>query len=138
MKTPEIPHVVVPFPPEITPEEVISRRSRKKLKSRPPNRFFIYRIAYLKQLKDLAHIDKISMTKVSPYISKSWYAEPIEIREEYRRLADQVGELLKAARRESFVLVCENPEPMPTPSVEPEPSLSEQEIHYLFNLYFGI
>ena len=84
------------------------------------------------------------MIKLSPLISKSWCAERIEVKEEYRKIADKVGELLNIARKESFVLITENPGPRcsapPAPSVEPEPlfrPLTEQEIHYLFNYYFG-
>jgi hypothetical protein len=133
----EIPKdFAVPYPPDITPEEVISRRSPEKLKSRPPNRFFIYRLAYIKQLKKFINIKKFSMTKISPHISKSWSAERTEVKQAYKKLADKVEDQLENIRKKNFILISENPgsrcstpttttpPPPPTPPLpsSPQPS----------------
>ena len=128
--------ITVPFPPEITAEDVIRRRSPKKLVSRAPNKFIIYRLAYLKQLRKKKNIKKVQMTKTSSFISKAWNAERPEVKQEYKELANKVEVLLKQVREKHFVIVPEIPRrrgsaqptipppssPLPSPSSLPPPS----------------
>src|ERR1043166_4983737 len=121
--------ITVPFPPEITAEDVIRRRSPKKLASRAPNKYIIYRLAYLKQLRS-KNVDKIQMTKTSYFISKAWAAERSEVKHKYKELANEVEVLLKQVRERNFVTIMETPRsrssaqptiPMIPPSSSPLP-----------------
>lgn len=109
----EIPFISVPFPPELTVEEILRRRPDEKLGSRAPNRFFIYRLAYIKELRKRVD-DTVSMTKISPHISSSWSKESTTVKEAYKKLSDQVEERLKEIRQnEILVLISENFPPQP-------------------------
>ncbi|GBC05827.1 hypothetical protein RclHR1_06450005 [Rhizophagus clarus] len=101
----EIPLINVPYPIELTVEEVLSRRSEEKLKSRGPNRYFIYRLAYLKELRKRIGESIISMTKLSPNISMSWSNEPPEVKEAYKGLAEQVENRLKELRQSNDLII---------------------------------
>jgi hypothetical protein len=117
------PKIKVPFPPQITPDEVVSKRSLEKLSSRPPNKFFIYRLAYLKEFKKEYNLEKISMTKLSQYISRSWKAEGTEVKLEYKRLANIVEDKLQFVRKINFVMISENPIPRGESSAQPQTPL---------------
>ncbi|POG77948.1 hypothetical protein GLOIN_2v1542938, partial [Rhizophagus irregularis DAOM 181602=DAOM 197198] len=96
----EIPLINVPYPPELSVEEILSRRSDERLRSRAPNQYFIYRMAYIKQLRKIIG-DNISMIRISPYISSSWSKEPPEVKEAYKRLSGQAENRLKEIRKSS-------------------------------------
>ncbi|CAG8445529.1 6185_t:CDS:2 [Rhizophagus irregularis] len=97
-KKSEIPSISVPFPPELTVEEILRRRPDAKLGSRAPNRFFIYRLAYIKELRKRVD-DTVSMTKISPHIGLSWAKESTSVKEAYKKLSDKVEERLKEIRQ---------------------------------------
>lgn len=60
-KKSEIPFFKVPYPPELTVEEILSRRKDER---RAPNQFLIYRLAYLKALRSIRpRIGKIGLKK---------------------------------------------------------------------------
>ncbi|RGB34996.1 hypothetical protein C1646_785990 [Rhizophagus diaphanus] len=120
-KKSEIPSIKVPFPPELTVEEILRRRPDEKLGSRAPNRFFIYRQAYIKELRKQVD-DTVSMTKISPHIGLSWAKESTAVKEAYKELSDKVEERLKEIRQnETLVLISENFPP------QPQHSLSQQQ-----------
>ncbi|CAG8510405.1 4886_t:CDS:2 [Rhizophagus irregularis] len=115
----EIPLINVPYPPELTVEEILSRRSEEKLGSKAPNRFFIYRVAYIKELRKRIS-NNISMTRISPYISLSWSKEPSEVKEAYKRLSELAENRLKEMRQRDTtpIFIHENfspPSPPPNP-----------------------
>ncbi|GES75964.1 kinase-like domain-containing protein [Rhizophagus clarus] len=113
----EIPLITVPFPPELTVEEILSRRSNMKLKSRGPNQFFIYRLSYLKELYKRVGENMPNMIKISPDISRSWAREPSEVKEFYKDLAKQVENQLKVMRSNELIIIPENfnyPQQTPT------------------------
>ena len=99
----------VPYPPQISPNEILDERSSDKLASKQPNKFFIYRKAFIKELKKRISIDNVSVTTLSPHISSSWAKEPRVVKEEYKKLSDEVGKLLKSKRKENFTLIFESP-----------------------------
>jgi len=104
----EIPLFKVPFPPELTVEEILSNRSEDRLKSRAPNRYFIYRIAFLKELRKRTN-DNVSMTKISSHISSMWFNESTAVRDAYKNLSEQVeNRLTEIRRKEKLVLVNES------------------------------
>ncbi|RGB35654.1 hypothetical protein C1646_699090 [Rhizophagus diaphanus] len=115
----EIPLINVPYPPELSVEEILSRRSDERLRSKAPNQYFIYRMAYIKQLRKIIG-ENISMTRISPYISFSWSKEPLEVKETYKRLSDQAENQLKEIRKtNTLVIIHESlsspPPPPPSP-----------------------
>ncbi|CAB4384006.1 hypothetical protein RhiirA5_482262 [Rhizophagus irregularis] len=114
----EIPLINVPYPPELSVEEILSRRSDERLRSRAPNQYFIYRMAYIKQLRKIIG-DNISMIRISPYISSSWSKEPPEVKEAYKRLSGQAENRLKEIRKSSSLVIIHeslsSPPPPPSP-----------------------
>ncbi|GBC05204.1 hypothetical protein RclHR1_00610016 [Rhizophagus clarus] len=103
----------VPYPPELTVDEILSRRSTGKLGSKAPNQFFLYRLAYIKELRKIG--ENISMTKISPYISMSWSKEPSEVKKAYKKLSGLVENRLKEIRRnDTLVIIHELFLPSPT------------------------
>ncbi|CAB4432600.1 unnamed protein product [Rhizophagus irregularis] len=105
----EVPSFKVPFPPEVTVEEILATRSEDKLKSRAPNRYLIYRIAFLKELRKRTD-DNVPMTKISGYISSLWHNESAAVRDAYKELSDKVEDRLKEIRqREKLVIITEFP-----------------------------
>ncbi|GBB84554.1 hypothetical protein RclHR1_11110003 [Rhizophagus clarus] len=111
MNSNEIPHIEVPFPPELTVEEILGRRPDEKLGSRAPNSFFLYRLAFIKELKKRTGGNN-SMTKISPYVSLSWSKEPPEIKDAYKKLSSLVeSQLIKMRQKKqynSLVFIHEN------------------------------
>ncbi|CAG8684649.1 uncharacterized protein OCT59_012542 [Rhizophagus irregularis] len=104
----EIPLFKVPFPPELTVEEILSNRSEDRLKSRAPNSYFIYRLAFLKELRKRTN-DNVPMTKISSYISSMWFNETTAVRDAYKNLSEQVeNRLTEIRRKEKLVLVNES------------------------------
>jgi len=124
-KGPRITHInipenfSVPFPPQVTPDEILSRRSEENLDKKHPNQFFIYRLAYIKELKKYLNIDNVSVTVISPHIASSWRKESINVKYTYRRLSEQVRDQLEDIRRRNFGLMVEDPQPGDTtPPIE--------------------
>jgi hypothetical protein len=134
MNTNEIPLINVPYPPELTVEEILSRRTDKKLRSRAPNQYFIYRLAYIKELKKTLN-GNIPMIKISPYISLSWSREPPEVKEAYKRLSDRVENRLNEIRRnDTLIIIHENlSSPPPPPTVIDEPTYFYSYFEYYYN-----
>jgi hypothetical protein len=108
MSANEIPLFNVPYPPELTVEEILSRRTDEKMVSRAPNQFFIYRLAYIKELRKRIG-GNISMTRISPSISLSWSKEPPEVKEAYKKLSGLVDNRLKEIRQnDTLIIIHEN------------------------------
>ncbi|CAG8510424.1 4887_t:CDS:2 [Rhizophagus irregularis] len=125
MNANEIPLINVPYPPELTVEEILSRRSEEKLRLRAPNQFFIYRLAYIKELRKIIG-ENISMTKISPQISSSWAREPPEIKQAYKNLSDLAENRLKEIRQNnSLVIIYDNNSSQPPP-----PPSTNNDIEY--------
>ncbi|CAG8471939.1 1221_t:CDS:2 [Diversispora eburnea] len=91
--------IKVPFPPPVKPQDFINNGGRKfkTISNRSLNAFFIYRRAYLDQLR--VHGIKAKMTDVSPFISSSWKNEPSFVRDAYKEIACQVEILLKDIKK---------------------------------------
>jgi hypothetical protein len=106
----KIPFFEVPYPPELTVEEILIGRPEAKLKSRAPNRYLIYRIAVLKELRKRTN-ENVPMTKISAQISQMWFNEPAKVKDAYKKLSDQVEDRLREIRqKEKLVIVPEFPE----------------------------
>src|SRR5436305_6583324 len=89
------PNLTLPIPPHIIPEDVISSKTRK-LPSKPPNAFFIYRKVYTKEL--IAQNLRFKMTDVSPWVSISWKLEPEEVKSKYKEIAEEVRKIYKQTK----------------------------------------
>ncbi|EXX68044.1 uncharacterized protein OCT59_001630 [Rhizophagus irregularis] len=103
-----LPLFKVPFPPELTVEEILSSRSDDRLKSKAPNRYLIYRLAFLKELRKRTD-ENVSMTKISSYISSMWFNETTSVRDAYEDLSKQVeNRLTEIRQKEKLVLINES------------------------------
>ncbi|CAG8436541.1 7153_t:CDS:2 [Funneliformis mosseae] len=93
--------IKVPFPPQINPKDILEKRRQNRVSSKSPNAFFIYRIAYLDQLR--LHKHRIKMTDMSGYVSAAWKKEPSHVKAEYKELARKVGRLVIDARQQALI-----------------------------------
>uniref|UniRef100_U9T0U0 MATA-HMG n=1 Tax=Rhizophagus irregularis (strain DAOM 181602 / DAOM 197198 / MUCL 43194) TaxID=747089 RepID=U9T0U0_RHIID len=91
----QIPFFRLPFPPELTVEEILRSGTKDKFRSNPPNRYFIYRLAFLKELRKRTADDIAPMSKISAHVSSMWFNESTPVRDVYKELSDQVESRLK-------------------------------------------
>ncbi|CAB4381685.1 unnamed protein product [Rhizophagus irregularis] len=104
----EIPLFKVPFPPELSVGEILGSRSEDKLKSRAPNGYLIYRLAFLKELRKRTD-DILSMTKISSHISSMWFNEKTAVRDAYKKLSEDVeNRLTEIRQKEKLIIVDES------------------------------
>jgi hypothetical protein len=138
----KIPLINVPYPPELTIEEIVGRRSVDRLGSKGPNQFFIYRLAYLKELRKKFG-DNVSMTKISPSISLSWSKEPPKVKMAYKSLSYQVeNRLVEMRRKDTPIFIHEyvsSPQPSPTKNdLVDDSALYDIYFNYFYNYYYDI
>ncbi|CAI2175323.1 2828_t:CDS:1 [Funneliformis geosporum] len=76
-----------PFPPQITPKELIVQKKNGDMPSRSPNAFMIYRKLFVDELHNKGLY--LPMTTASSMASTSWKNEPEFIKQEYRRIASE-------------------------------------------------
>jgi hypothetical protein len=91
--------IELPFPPSITATDIVNRRKPSKVKSKSPNAFLIYRKQFLDVLSNSKH--NLRMTDVSKLVSRYWKSEPEQVKEEYRKIAQQVDVELNEKRKVS-------------------------------------
>ncbi|CAG8728670.1 hypothetical protein RhiirA5_419299 [Rhizophagus irregularis] len=137
MNTNEIPLINVPYPPELTVEDILSRRSEEKLRLRAPNQFFIYRLAYIRELKKIIG-ESISMTRISPQISSSWSREPPEVKQAYKNLSGLTENRLKEMRKnDTPIFIHENFSSPPPPPSQPDENIIIYDVpFYPYSDYF--
>ncbi|CAG8585153.1 12916_t:CDS:1 [Funneliformis mosseae] len=93
-KIQDYPTITLPFPPTITPEELSTCPNKNKVvKSKAPNCFFVYRQAYVRELKNFGR--NYSMTEVSGIIASSWRREPKHVKLAYKNLAQDANKMHK-------------------------------------------
>ncbi|CAG8471898.1 1219_t:CDS:2 [Diversispora eburnea] len=92
--------IEVPYPPQITPQEIINQRGPERLSARSPNAFFIYRKAYLNQLK--VQKCKYKMIDVSPLAGASWKIASQHVKNAYKEIAREVYRILKDMRQQDL------------------------------------
>ncbi|CAG8541880.1 14615_t:CDS:1 [Acaulospora morrowiae] len=107
-----------PFPPLIDPSEIAKKRiskqkDPKRINSRGPNCFMIYRLycTLTNKISRSRKRERIHMTMLSTMIAEFWNSEPQEVKDHYRVLAALTEiELCKLRRcHEIYVLPCEKP-----------------------------
>ncbi|CAB4488152.1 unnamed protein product [Rhizophagus irregularis] len=95
--------IKIPFPPQITAEEVLDR-SKDKERRKAPNNFIIYRMALAKELKS-QNISNINLINISALAALKWNNEPDEVKQAYKDISDKIRDdikISKAHRRESM------------------------------------
>ncbi|CAG8664837.1 19027_t:CDS:1 [Dentiscutata erythropus] len=113
------PNMDLPFPPQIVPEDLMNCKTRK-LPSKPPNAFFIYRKVYTKEL--IKRNLRFKMTDVSPWVSISWKREPEDVKNKYKEIAKEVRKLYKKSK-----LVPDQSENNAQSSMLPSPPLTDTQ-----------
>lgn len=90
---PSVPLIKVPFPPNVNPEELITkpRKAKAKLPTKPPNAFMIYRMQYVKELHARDH--RLPMRSVSSAVANSWREEPEHVVEHYEVIAKEASRI---------------------------------------------
>lgn len=87
----QTPLIRPPFPPAINPHDLIVSSSspdtanHKKIRSRAPNAFIIYRKIFIETARSQGYY--LPMTVISSMASQSWEQENDMVKSEYRRLA---------------------------------------------------
>src|ERR1700722_9059378 len=119
-----IEEITVPFPPQIRPEDILEKRRQNRKSAKSPNAFFIYRIAYLDQLR--LHKYRVKMTDMSGLVSTSWKKEPSNVKAAYKDLARKVERLVIEARQKALAQRSQQ---------QPTPVFLEQ--HYPFNFNYS-
>nr|ANQ32529.1 MATA-HMG [Rhizophagus irregularis] len=84
-------NITVPFPPQITAEEILDR-NKKKERKKVPNKFMIYRMAYAKELKT-QNISNINSFNISVLAASRWSSEPDEVKQAYKDISNRVRQL---------------------------------------------
>src|ERR1051325_776716 len=98
--TMNIEDIKVPFPPQIKPEDILEKRRQNRKSAKSPNAFFIYRIAFLDQLR--LHHFRVKMTDMSGLVSTAWKNEPLNVKAVYKELARKVERLVIEARQKAL------------------------------------
>src|ERR1043166_9674190 len=101
--------IKLPFPPVIKASDILDKRKPSKVKSKSPNAFIIYRMAFLDHL---AHLNRnLKMTDVSKLVSQYWRNETEAVKNEYRKIAREVEIELNERRQkpEPYKIVWKNP-----------------------------
>ncbi|PKY52372.1 kinase-like protein [Rhizophagus irregularis] len=89
----DVMKISVPYPPQITAEEVLNR-SKAKERKKAPNSFMIYRMAYIKELKTKNL--NINQFNASVLAASKWNNESEEIKKD--RIKEAIDELKKLMR----------------------------------------
>ncbi|CAG8710612.1 21366_t:CDS:1 [Cetraspora pellucida] len=79
-----------PFPPTITPRDLVEKRPDGRVPARAPNSFIVYRKACVEEARKKGYY--LPMTVISSIASKSWEQEPETVKNEYMRIAREACE----------------------------------------------
>ncbi|CAG8470762.1 415_t:CDS:1 [Acaulospora morrowiae] len=123
--------ITVPFPPSVKPQDFVPKVGTRASK-KSPNAFFIYRKAFLNQLR--VHNCKIKMTDVSPFISASWRRETLQVKEAYKEISRQVEKLtIEMSQKKKSIHKNLKPTPVYLESKEVQPP---PQYHHEITNYF--
>ncbi|CAG8494487.1 2505_t:CDS:2 [Diversispora eburnea] len=95
--------IILPFPPNISANEIADKRRKDQIMLKSPNAFMIYRMAFLDHLNLLNQ--NFKMTDVSKLVSIYWRNEPDTVKDAYKKIAHEVEQELNE-RRKKNVLFC--------------------------------
>ncbi|CAG8535182.1 4357_t:CDS:1 [Cetraspora pellucida] len=103
--------IQVPFLPRVSVSRLVEKRLQTPAHSKSPNSFFIYRGAFLDEVR--TRNCKVKMTDISPIISASWKRQPLFVKNAYKEIAQEVERLsielrqnakISAARKRHIVV----------------------------------
>ncbi|CAG8541675.1 939_t:CDS:2 [Diversispora eburnea] len=114
----------VPFPPNLSAEDLIRPRNEKCGKVKVPNKFFIYRKWYTMCLANGGQTNY--QTSISRYISEQWRNEPEHVKNYYGTLYIRAGELFKERYKKDGIK-------KQTPLMRFEPPLFSTALRHLPN-----
>ncbi|CAG8518627.1 1621_t:CDS:2 [Ambispora gerdemannii] len=112
------PIIKVPFPPQVNPEDLITKQRKGKIPTKPPNAFMIYRMKYVEELH--ARGFRLPMRDVSASVASSWKDEPEIIIAHYEEIA---RETTSANQSGGFLRQMTLP-PTPSPSMNTSPVIN--------------
>ncbi|CAI2161965.1 20057_t:CDS:2 [Funneliformis geosporum] len=89
--------ITLPFPPIITAQDVLDRRSSARALTKSPNAFFVYRKAFVYYLQICNY--NLKMRDVSSMAGLSWKAASNEVKDAYKKISREVEKHLAAQRK---------------------------------------
>ncbi|GBC00643.1 hypothetical protein RclHR1_03920012 [Rhizophagus clarus] len=92
--------ITLPFPPIISAQDLIDRRSPERVTSKSPNAFFVYRKAFVNYLQSCNH--NLKMRDVSSMAGLSWKAASKEVKEAYKQIARDVERIIISQRQKRY------------------------------------
>ncbi|RHZ66631.1 hypothetical protein Glove_306g64 [Diversispora epigaea] len=95
--------IMLPFPPNISANEIVDKRRKDQIMLKSPNAFMIYRMSFLDHLTSLNR--NFKMTDVSKLVSTYWRNEPDTVKDAYKKIAHEVEQELNE-RRKKNILFC--------------------------------
>ncbi|CAG8453247.1 7040_t:CDS:1 [Acaulospora morrowiae] len=116
------PLASVPFPPEISVDDLVGPPKNSKQKSKSPNRFFIFRKAYVKELNRQGK--RYPQTILSTYVGEHWKRLPEEQIEAYTNLAEKARILFK---EKYGAIACDDKSPSRSTNKDPKKVKKRQE-----------
>ncbi|CAG8473623.1 14220_t:CDS:1 [Funneliformis caledonium] len=92
-----------PFPPVLTAKELLPKgeKSKKKENVRIPNAFIAYRMALVRELKSKRV--PCNRSNISSHASRLWKQEPKEVKDVYRKMANDAQLLFNQIRGLTFL-----------------------------------
>ncbi|CAG8441831.1 17848_t:CDS:2 [Funneliformis caledonium] len=96
-KSPATQIITLPFPPIITAQDVLDRRSSERVSTKSPNAFFIYRKAFVNYLQICNY--NLKMRDVSSMAGLSWKAASKEVKDAYKKISREVEKHLVDQRK---------------------------------------
>jgi len=92
--------ITLPFPPVISAQDFLDRRSPDRATAKSPNAFFIYRKDFVNYLQVCNY--NLKMRDVSSMAGSSWKVASKEVKDAYKQIARDVEKLLIAQRQSRF------------------------------------
>ncbi|CAG8547738.1 11_t:CDS:1 [Paraglomus occultum] len=98
--------IIIPCPPQLRPEDLVSEHCRRKDPSKPCNAFIIFRREFVKHLHENGTYPR--MVKVSQLAGDAWRAQPLSVKKEYKKIAEKTAALVMEVRRQTACLCDKN------------------------------
>ncbi|CAG8588632.1 uncharacterized protein OCT59_003855 [Rhizophagus irregularis] len=92
--------ITLPFPPIISAQDLIDKRSPERVTAKSPNAFFVYRKAFVNYLQICNH--NLKMRDVSSMAGLSWKAASKEVKEAYKQIAREVERIIISQRQKRY------------------------------------
>lgn len=92
--------ITLPFPPIISAQDLIDKRSPERVTAKSPNAFFVYRKAFVNYLQICNH--NLKMRDVSSMAGLSWKAASKEVKEAYKQIARDVERIIISQRQKRY------------------------------------